>query len=131
MPEFPGGEMPEMPEGMKPPFGSEGEASNEFDKKQSRSDKSSSGKNSDDEESDSQQTANTKRIYVTVGMESDYYVEISGEGLYEGLSVVTTINKTTNISNSFREDGAMMFSMPGGGQGGSRGGAPMGGLGGF
>ena len=64
-------------------------------------------------------------------MESDYYVEISGDGLYEGLSVVTTVNKTTNISNSFKEDGAMMFGMPGGGQGGSRGGAPMGGPGGF
>ena len=127
-PEFPEGEMPELPEGMKPPFESEDATS---DSETGKSGKGRFNKESNTTDENNEETTSTKRIYVTVGMESDYYVEISGDGLYEGLSVVTTVNKTTNTSNSFKEDGAMMFGMPGGGQGGSRGGAPMGGPGGF
>ena len=128
-PEFPKGEMPE---GMTPSFEAQEDASSESEKGSSESGKSGDENKMDDVETESQQTTNTKRIYVNVGMESDYYVEISGEGLYEGMSVVTTVSKTTNTRNTFPEDGAMMFGMPGGGQGGSRGGgAPMGGPGGF
>ena len=32
-----------------------------------------------------------KRIFVTKGIESDYYVEITGKGIKEGMSVITPI----------------------------------------
>ena len=75
---------------------------------------------------------------VTVGMESDYYVEISGEGLEEGLRVVLP---TDEISTGSSDDeagdmdffggmgggmpGAIGGDMPSGMNGGDRGGSGM------
>ncbi len=46
----------------------------------------------------------TKEIAVTKGMESDYYVEISGEGLTEGLRVVIPSDETASDTEKEDED---------------------------
>ena len=62
---------------------------------------------------------NMKRISVTVGMESDYYVEISGDDLSEGLRVVIPTDETeTTDSSDKQDDAAFPFgsgNMPGSG----------------
>lgn len=43
----------------------------------------------------------TEDINVTVGMESDYYTEVSGEGIKEGLSVVLQTEGSTSVESLF------------------------------
>lgn len=84
------------------------------------------------------QNESTKKITVTKGLESDYYVGISGEGLSEGLQVVLPTDETSSDTDTdkkeskdsafpsdFKQDS--MKSAPD--QGGPGGGAP-GGMGG-
>lgn len=141
-PERPDGEMPEEPDAPSVSAnGTKGERKGGRFYNQTGSDGGEQQQNGEPIENrnvetvdDTQQSINTKRIPVTVGMESDYYVEISGEGLYEGMAVVTTVDKTSNSGDSTKENRNMMFGMPGGGNqgGGNRGGgAPSGGPGGF
>ena len=48
------------------------------------------------------------RIYVTKGIESDYYVEVSGEGLTEGTQVVVPkTEESTDIFNRMMQRGPM------------------------
>lgn len=86
----------------------------------------------------------TKKISVTVGLESDYYVEIEGDGLKEGLRVVTpeTVGGSSDTDNmdfgGFPGGEMPDGEMPGGNMhggnsnGGNRGGNMSGGMpGGF
>ncbi len=50
----------------------------------------------------------TRRIPVTKGIESDYYVEISGEGIVEGLEVIVpTDNSLDNLNDLMLQMGPM------------------------
>jgi len=71
----------------------------------------------------------TKKIYVELGMESDYYVEIISDELYEGMRVVTPTTVNNSSSNSDDESGFEMNIMGGGMPGGGNrgGGMPSGG----
>ncbi len=70
-------------------------------------------------------------IPVTVGMQGDYYVEVSGEGLEENTAVYYTNPMTGSASSGDRPEDDISFPMPGGGMGGSPGGGmPGGGRGG-
>ncbi len=71
-------------------------------------------------------TANTKKIAVEKGMESDYYVEISGDDLADGLQVVVPTDSTSESSDSSDESSGG-FGIPG--LGGDAGGNPGGGRG--
>lgn len=98
---------------------------------------------SQSENSQSKPETSQKEIVVTKGMESDYYVEISGDELTEGLMVILP-SDTTESSNSSESEKASneAGSLPGmdGGMeqnrgnksfgGGNAGGAPAGGPGG-
>lgn len=71
-------------------------------------------------------TAKTRQITVTKGMETDYYVEISGDDLEEGLEVVMPTDKVSDKSSSsdsqsgFGSMNGMGGGMPdSGGMGGS------------
>lgn len=70
----------------------------------------------------------TREILVTKGMESDYYVEIQGDELEEGLSVIIPTDEISGTDEKTQEEGALdMFGgagTPGGGnpQGGNMGG---------
>ena len=72
-------------------------------------------------------STNTKKeITVTKGMESDYYVEVTGDGLSEGLMVILPSDTTSSKSSSDSDKSSsglsdMMGGMSGGG---GRGGAP-------
>lgn len=88
-------------------------------------------------------SAGTRQITVTKGMESDYYVEISGDDLTEGLRVVVPTDATSESSSGDSDQssamgfggmggmdaGGMGGSRPGGNEGGNKGGggAPGGG----
>ena len=61
-----------------------------------------------------------EEVPVTTGMETDYYVEISGENLYEGLEVQISISDTAVTEE---QEGEM--EMPTEMQGGSHGGPPV------
>ena len=69
---------------------------------------------------------NETKVEVTVGMESDYYIEISGDGIEEG----TKVKATASSSSSSSDDSSMMMMDMGGGQGGGgdMGGGPGGGF---
>lgn len=75
------------------------------------------------------------RIPVTVGMQGDYYVEVSGDGLDENTLVYysTPMTNSENTSGTSGEDSGMVMPMEGGGHGGGNpgGGNPGGGRGGF
>ncbi len=82
-------------------------------------------------------SGNRSEVEVTKGMESDYYVEVSGEGLSEGMSVIipsdeVSTNSSKSDDSSDSEFGFMMGGgdMPSGGfpGGGSNGGPPSGGF---
>lgn len=51
----------------------------------------------------------TKRIYVTKGIESDYYVEVSGDGIEEGMSVIvpTAAKEDSNARSFMQQRGPM------------------------
>lgn len=69
---------------------------------------------------------NETKIDVTLGLESDYYVQIISDEITEGMSVKATAASTSSKSESNSEDS--MLKMGGqGGQGGDMGGAPGGG----
>lgn len=64
-----------------------------------------------------------KEVAVTVGMEGDYYVEISGDGLEEGMKVyLATPMITDNMLQRTDEEGSVMFNIGGGMGGGMPGG---------
>lgn len=71
-------------------------------------------------------------VSVTVGMQGDYYVEISGEGLDENTMVYYTEPMVNTTGSDDRDNGGIMM-MPGSGGGGrnSGGGPAGGGPGGF
>lgn len=75
----------------------------------------------DDGDNDSQ-AQSTKKVQVELGMESDYYVEIISDELYEGMKILATASSGDHSSNQF---GEMNISLDGGGMPG--GGAPGGG----
>lgn len=54
------------------------------------------------QDSKEQESTNYKEIEVTKGMESDYYVEISGQGLSEGMRVIIPVDD--DISSDSIED---------------------------
>lgn len=67
-----------------------------------------------------------EEITVTKGMESDYYVEISGDGLREGLSVIIPTDVTSeqdSDSSDSSERNLLEGGVPGGDFGGARGGS--------
>ena len=72
-----------------------------------------------------------KEVTVTNGMESDYYVAVSGDGLSEGLNVIIPSDSTSSSSSKDSSDSSGLSGMlgGGGGQGGGNmgGGAPSGG----
>lgn len=72
-----------------------------------------------------------KEVTVTKGMESDYYVAVSGDGLSEGLKVIIPSDFTSSSSSKDSSDSSGLSGMlgGGGGQGGGNmgGGAPSGG----
>ena len=69
---------------------------------------------------------NETKIDVTLGLESDYYVQIISDEITEGMSVKATAASTSSKSESNSEDS--MLKMGGqGGQGGDMGGGPGGG----
>ncbi len=66
-------------------------------------------------------TSDYEEVQVTKGMESDYYVEISGDSLEEGMFVVIPTDETESSSDSDSNDNNMF---PGGNMGGNMGGGP-------
>jgi multidrug efflux pump subunit AcrA (membrane-fusion protein) len=70
--------------------------------------------------------AATRQITVTKGMETDYYAEISGDDLEEGLQVVVPTDATESSSSDSNSDSTMGFGNMGG-MGGGQGGGDMGG----
>ena len=79
------------------------------------------------------------QVPVTVGMQSDYYVEISGDDIEEGTVVYYSTPMANNLSSGDSSQEGVTFDMGGGSMGGgpgdggnpSGGGAPGGGSGGF
>ena len=73
-------------------------------------------------------------VVVTKGMESDYYVEVSGDGLSEDLQVIIPSDETSSSKSDSSKDSSSSFSLPGTGGGssggGMGGGQPGGGMGG-
>lgn len=70
-----------------------------------------------------------EEITVTKGMESDYYVEISGDGLSEGLSIIIPTDVTSEQDND-SSDSSERNLLEGGAPGGNFGGGTHGGSGG-
>lgn len=77
-------------------------------------------------------TVSMTRIYVETGMESDYYIEIISDELYEGMQIVATESSGDNTSGSFGDmgnieimPGESMGGESGGGMGGNPGGGGM------
>lgn len=72
-----------------------------------------------------------KEVSVTKGMESDYYVEVSGDELSENLQVIIPSDKTSQSSDTETTDSALsgMFGAGSGGKS-ARSGSGMGGMGG-
>lgn len=66
-----------------------------------------------------------KEVTVTKGMESDYYVAVSGDGLSEGLNVIIPSDSTSASSSKDSSDSSGLSGMLGGG--GGPGGGNMGG----
>lgn len=67
-----------------------------------------------------------REIVVEVGMESDYYTQISSDEISEGMTVV--IQSASTNGNGTAAEQSMMFNMGGGGGGNPGGGAPGGGF---
>lgn len=68
-----------------------------------------------------------KEVTVTKGMESDYYVAVSGDDLSEGLNVIIPSDSTSSSSSKDSSDSSGLSGMLGGGGGNMGGGAPSGG----
>ena len=79
---------------------------------------------------------NETQIPVTLGLESDYYVQIISDDLYEGMLVKATASSSTSSSSSDDSSSDSMLDMGGGqggggdmgGGGGGQGGGPGGGF---
>ena len=76
------------------------------------------------------QNGERTEVPVTVGMQGDYYVEVSGEGLEEDMMVCYTNPMTGAASGGELPEGESSFPMPGGMGGSPGGGMPGGGPGG-
>ena len=85
----------------------------------------------DDSESKDNSQANTRQITVTKGMETDYYVEISGDDLQEGLEVVIPTDKVSSGSNAASDKNSSGIGDMGKIGGGAPDGGNMGGKGSF
>lgn len=70
-------------------------------------------------------SSSSREILVTKGMESDYYIEIQGDELKEGLSVIIPTDEVSGSEEKTQEEDA--FGMFGGGAPGGGGENPMGG----
>ena len=70
-----------------------------------------------------QENGERKEVAVTVGMEGDYYVEISGEGLSEGMQVYYGTAMVTDSAVRGSEEESSMFPMGNMGGGGFSGGS--------
>ena len=69
-----------------------------------------------------------KEVVVTKGMESEYYVEISGSELSEGMKVIIPTDSTESSSSSDTESSSgSLDGLMGGGNKGNMGGGNMGG----
>lgn len=69
----------------------------------------------------SQQSLKTREIVVTVGLESDYYTEISSDELVEGMEVLLstqTVSSDAKSESSQDNSGSMLGGMGGGRNGG-------------
>ncbi len=73
-------------------------------------------------------TKSQKQIVVTKGMESDYYIEVQGDELTEGLNVIipTDDTSTTTTESSDSALAGMMGGMSGGNRGNKMAGGDMG-----
>lgn len=88
-------------------------------------DKASVSQNSRDfEKNISENRQNTRRIYVECGMESDYYVEIISDQLYEGMQVVASVSSSNNLLDNM-ENGENQIIYETVGPGGNPGGSDM------
>ena len=79
-----------------------------------------------EESGNTQDSNNYREIEVTKGMESDYYVEISGDGLSEGLRVIIPTDSDISDGNEDTNQDADGIELPG--MGGMPGGMPEGGF---
>lgn len=73
------------------------------------------------------QTRKTRAIVVTVGLESDYYTEVSSDELVEGMKVVLSTESTKESSNKEKNNtdmGSLFGGMGGSNTGGNSGGRP-------
>ncbi len=81
-------------------------------------------------------SGNETKVTVTLGLESDYYVQIISDEISEGMLVKATASSGSSSSQEDREDNNSLLNLgggQGGGQGGDmggQGGAPSGGQGG-
>ena len=66
-----------------------------------------------------QETRQKQEIAVTKGMESDYYVEVSGDGLSEGLKVIIPTDEKSTSEDSSDSDSSALSGLFGGSRGGS------------
>ncbi len=85
----------------------------------------------DSSENKNSSQSGTRRITVTKGMETDYYTEISGDDLQEGLEVVIPTDKVSSGSDSSQDKNSSGFGDMGNMGGGAPDGGNMGGKGGF
>ena len=74
-------------------------------------------------------TRQKTEVVVTKGMESDYYVEVTGDNLSEGMQVIIPTDDTSSSSDESSSDSSSLSSLfgHGGMSGGNSGGGPQGG----
>ncbi len=124
----------------RPGFGSEDASSESGDSNSDSQSKSDSTNSEVANGTDSKNANNSSdtleenytKVTVEVGMESDYYIEISGDDLKEGMRVVIPTDETETKSDSKDSDSALSSLFGGGhsGQMGDMGGGAQGGPGG-
>jgi multidrug efflux pump subunit AcrA (membrane-fusion protein) len=132
--EMPDGEAPdgagsgkEMPDGEAPDGADFGDGTDSETESDSSDTQSKAGKKMSSD-GNAGSTVNQKEIVVTKGMESDYYVEISGDDLTEGMQVILPSDTTTGSSDSSKDsDSDSLLSGLGGMTGGMDSGGGMGG----
>lgn len=70
-------------------------------------------------------SVSSREVQVTKGMESDYYVEISGEELSDGMQIVIPTDESSSSSDSQSEDNGLGMFGSAGNMGGAGGGNQM------
>lgn len=70
-------------------------------------------------------SVSSREVQVTKGMESDYYVEICGEELSDGMQIIIPTDETSSSSDSQSEDNGLGMFGGAGGMGGAGGGNQM------